>query len=210
MNIDRKLMLTGAVVALVALGVGGWTLSRVDAGNQFAQCQNSVVAGGMEAFGGPFTLTNGAGERVTDQQVFSKPSLLYFGYTFCPDVCPLDSARNAGAAEILKENGVDVQTVFVTVDPTRDTPEVVSEFTQQFSPDMVGLTGTQEEVDAVSKAWRNYYKLQNQEDKEYYLVDHTTNTYLVLPQHGTVEFFARDASPEEVADRAGCFVNAVS
>ena len=75
-------------------------------------------------------------------QVFTKPSLLYFGYTFCPDVCPMDSARNAEAATLLAEQGKDVQTVFVTVDPKRDTPEVVADFTSLFSDDMIGLTGS--------------------------------------------------------------------
>lgn len=210
MTNNRNLILGGVAVAIAVLGLGGWYASRMDGGNQFAQCQKSVVSGGMEAFGTAFTLTNGQGERVTDQQVFDKPSLLYFGYTFCPDVCPLDSARNAAAVDILAERGLDAQAVFVTVDPARDTPEVVSEFTNQFSPDMIGLTGSIEETDAVSKGWRNYYKLQNVEDKEYYLVDHMTNTYLVLPQQGTVEFFGRDVSPEEMADRVGCFIDAAS
>ncbi|AUH33204.1 SCO family protein [Paracoccus tegillarcae] len=209
MKPDRKLLIGGLAATVVALLAGGWWISRDNSGNQFAQCQRSVVSGGMESFGTDFTLTNGADQRTTSQEVFSKPSLLYFGYTFCPDVCPMDSARNADAVEILKEQGVDVQAVFVTVDPARDTPELVSEFTQQFSPEMIGLTGSVEEIDAVSKGWRNYYKLQNEEDDEYYLVDHMTNTYLVMPEQGTVEFFGRDTSPDEMAERTACFVGAV-
>lgn len=210
MTVDRKLLFGGIAAAIAALAAGGWWLSRVDSGNRFAQCQKSVVAGGMQSFGAEFTLTNGAHERVTSQEVFSKPSLFYFGYTFCPDVCPMDSARNADAIDILKQRGIDAQAVFMTVDPARDTPAIVSEFTGQFSPEMVGLTGSTAEVDAVSKAWRIYYKLQNQEDKEYYLVDHTTKTYLVLPEQGTVEFFGRDLAPEELANRAACFIEAAA
>lgn len=210
MNMDRKLILGGTAVAVLALAVGGWMLSRDAGAGGFAQCQKSVVAGGMEAFGTEFTLTNGAGQRVTDKEVFTKPSLLYFGYTFCPDVCPMDSARNADAVDLLKQQGKDVQPVFITVDPARDTPEVVAQFTNQFSPEMIGLTGSEEEVAAVSKGWRNYFKLQNEEDKEYYLVDHMTNTFLVLPGTGTVEFFGRDVSPEEMAERTACFVDAAS
>lgn len=210
MNTDRRLILAGTAAAVALLGLGGWWMSRDRGTGGFAQCQKSVVSGGMEAFGAEFTLTNGAGRRVTDKEVFSKPSLLYFGYTFCPDVCPLDSARNAGAADILAEQGIEVQPVFITVDPARDTPEVVAGFTRQFSDGMVGLTGSDAEIQAVSKGWRNFYKLHNDEDKEYYLVDHMTNTYLVLPGHGTVEFFARDASPDEVAERTACFVEAAS
>ena len=103
-----------------------------------------------------------------------------------------------------------MQPVYITVDPARDTPEVVKQFTEQFSTEMVGLTGSDEEIQAVSKGWRNFFKLHNEEDKEYYLVDHMTNTYLVLPGHGTVEFFGRDTSPDEVAERTACFVEAAS
>ncbi len=78
---------------------------------------------------------------VTAADVFTKPSLLYFGYTFCPDICPLDSARNADAAELLRQQGMDVQSVFVTVDPARDTPEVLADYTDMFSDQMIGLTG---------------------------------------------------------------------
>ncbi|WP_299842093.1 SCO family protein [uncultured Paracoccus sp.] len=210
MNKDRKLILAGTAAAVALLAVGGLWMSRDAGAGDFAQCQKSVVSGGMEAFGTEFTLTNGAGERVTDKQVFDRPSLLYFGYTFCPDVCPLDSARNAEASALLAENGMEVQPVFITVDPARDTPEAVKTFTEQFSTAMVGLTGSDDEIQAVSKGWRNYFKLHNEEDKEYYLVDHMTNTYLVLPGHGTVEFFGRDASPDEVAERTACFVEAAS
>lgn len=210
MTKDRKLILAGTATAIALLAVGGWWMSRDAGAGGFAQCQKSVVSGGMEAFGTDFTLTNGTGQRMANSEVFSKPSLLYFGYTFCPDVCPMDSARNAAAVDILAEQGVEAQPVFITVDPARDTPEVVKEFTEQFSPAMIGLTGSDEEIQAVSKGWRNYSKLQNEEDKEYYLVDHMTNTYLVLPGHGTVEFFGRDASPDEVAERTACFVEAAS
>lgn len=210
MNTDRKLILAGTAAAVALLALGGWWMSRDAGAGGFAQCQKSVVSGGMEAFGTEFTLTNGEGQRVTDQEVFAKPSLLYFGYTFCPDVCPLDSARNAEASAVLAEQGLDVQPVFITVDPARDTPEVVKQFTEQFSTEMVGLTGSDEEIQAVSKGWRNFFKLHNEEDKEYYLVDHMTNTYLVLPGHGTVEFFGRDTSPDEVAERTACFVEAAS
>ena len=72
---------------------------------------------------------------------------------------------------------------------------------------MIGLTGSDEEIAAINKGWRNYYKLNNEEDDEYYLVDHMTNSYLVMPGNQTVEFFSRDVSPEQMADRVGCFID---
>lgn len=207
---DRNLLVAGTATAIVVLVAGTAYLTLGKNGNSYAQCSTSTVAGGMDNFGTSFTLTNQDGARVSDQDVFSKPSLVYFGYTFCPDVCPLDSARNAEAAEILKNRGMDLQTVFITVDPRRDTPEVLADFTDAFSDDMIGLTGSDDEIAAVNKGWRNYFKLNDEEDDEYYLVDHMTNTYLVMPGNETVEFFARDEPAEQLADRSACFIDAMS
>ncbi|SNR32721.1 SCO family protein [Paracoccus sediminis] len=206
---DRKILLTGTVAAVALLAVGGMFLASQGGGDPFAGCGGAGAGGGMDAFGTDFTLTRQDGQRVTAEQVFSKPSLLYFGYTFCPDVCPMDSARNADAAALLGEQGKDVQTVFVTVDPRRDTPQVVADFTAQFPGGMIGLTGSEEEIAAVNKGWRNYYKANDADDKDYYLVDHMTNTFLVLPGNKTVDFFRRDTTSEAMAERVGCFVDAL-
>lgn len=169
-----------------------------------SQCSGSRVIGGD--IGGPFTLVDENGNTVTDKDVITGPSLVYFGYTFCPDVCPLDSARNAEAVEILDERGIEVTPIFISIDPERDTPEVVREFTDVFHPRMIGLTGTPEQVKAASKAYKTYYKKQDSEDEEYYLVDHSTFTYLMTPEQGFVEFFQREDTGEEMADRVQCFI----
>ncbi|WP_411838077.1 SCO family protein [Paracoccus sp. ME4] len=206
---DRKILMIGAAAAVGVL-VGGslFLLTRDDVA--VAQCGGSAVAGGMDAFGTDFVLTREDGVRVTQDEVFDKPSLLYFGFTFCPDVCPLDAARNAEAEALLTEEGRDVQTVFVTVDPRRDTPEVLADYTDMFSDRMVGLTGSDEEIAAVNKGWRNYFKLNDEEDKEFYLVDHMTNTYLVMPGNRTVEFFSRDTAPERIAETVACHMDAAA
>jgi len=205
---DKRLLIIGSVAAAALLAGGALWLNRGNGGgDQFAQCRTGVVAGGAGALGGSFQLTDETGARVTDAQVFTKPSLLYFGYTFCPDVCPMDSSRNAEALDLLDEQGIDAQAVFITVDPKRDTPQVVADFTDNLHEKMIGLTGTPEELDAASKLWKNYYKV-NDDGSEYYLVDHATNTYLVLPEQGTVEFFRRDLTPEQLSERVSCFVNA--
>lgn len=208
--IDRKLLITGTVAALALLVAGGVYLSGRTGGDRYAQCQTGAVAGGMDAFGTDFTLTRQDGQRVSAADVFTRPSLLYFGYTFCPDVCPLDTARNAEAQALLAEQGKDVQLVFITVDPRRDTPEVLAQYNELFSEDMVSLTGSDEEIAAVNKGWRNYFKANDAEDDEYYLVDHMTNTYLVMPGNETLEFFPRDTAPAEMAERVGCFMDAAA
>ena len=118
-----------AVAAVVGTLGGIWLATRGgDDADQFAQCRASTIAGGAGAIGGPFELVNAQGETVTDADVITEPSILYFGYTFCPDVCPLDVARNAVAVEVLEERGMSVTPVFISIDPKRDTPEVVGDF----------------------------------------------------------------------------------
>lgn len=200
-----------AGVAVIAFGgVVGYKYFQGDAsGDPFAQCRSTAVAGGTDAIGGPFTLINSAGASVTDADVITEPSILYFGYTFCPDVCPLDTVRNAEAVDILSEQGHSVTPVFISVDPGRDTPEVVEAFTANIHPDMIGLTGTPEQTDAASRAYRTYYRLHDTSD-EFYLVDHSTFTYLVMPEDGFVEFFRREMSPAQMAEQVECFIEARS
>ncbi len=202
-----RIAIVSGVVAICALIGGFWyamTPTHSD-GDKYAQCRSTQVAGGTEQIGGPFTLVNSAGETVTDKDVITKPSLIYFGYTFCPDVCPLDTARNAEAIDVLRENGYDVTPIFISVDPQRDTPEVVGDFAANLHEDMIGLTGSEEQVRAASQAYRTYYRRQPGDD-EYYLVDHSTFSYLVMPEDGFVEFFRRELSPEAVAERTSCFL----
>ena len=201
---------TYAIIAAAVLAslVGGvWVATLVmKPDDQFAQCRSSQVAGGSSQIGGPFELVNAQGETVTDKDVLTEPSLLYFGYTFCPDVCPLDTARNAEAVDVLQERGKSITPIFISIDPQRDTPEVVGEFASNLHERMIGLTGSEKQVKAASQSYKTYYKAHPAED-DYYLVDHSTFSYLVLPEHGFVEFFRRDISPEQMADQIGCFID---
>ncbi|MEM1352751.1 MAG: SCO family protein [Pseudomonadota bacterium] len=195
-----------SVAAVVGLLGGVWFATQgTQDGDQFAQCRSSTVAGGAGTLGGPFELVNSTGDTVTDADVITEPSILYFGYTFCPDVCPLDVARNAVAVDVLAEQGMSVTPVFISIDPKRDTPDVVGDFAANMHDRMIGLTGSEDQVASASKAYRTYYRAHNTDD-EYYLVDHSTFTYLVLPEHGFVEFFRREASPEQMAETISCFV----
>jgi protein SCO1/2 len=191
----------GASVALSA----GW-LGNLFGGadDGFTACRKGAVAGEI---GGPFELVDAQGRTVTDADVITEPSLVYFGYTFCPDVCPMDTARNADAVDLLAERGYSATPVFISIDPKRDTPQVVGDFAANLHDKMIGLTGTAEQVKAASQAYRTYYRAQDG-DAEYYLVDHSTFTYLVLPGHGFVDFFRREDSAEAMADRTACFIDA--
>nr|WP_246849468.1 SCO family protein [Rubellimicrobium arenae] len=177
------------------------------AGDAFADCREGQVAGGD--IGGPFTLVNGAGQTVTDRDVIVEPSILYFGFTSCADVCPLDVARNAQAVDLLEQRGIEATPVFISVDPDRDTPEVVASYAQNFHPRMVGLTGSAEQVAEAARSYRVYYAKQDG-DPDYYLVDHSAFSYLVLPGVGFVDFVNRDETPDEVANKLECFVKAAA
>jgi len=197
-----------AAVSVTVIGlVAMYAVNRNGGADRFAPCREGVV-GGSGTVGGPFTLTDENGKRVTDKDVLSRPSLVYFGYTFCPDICPTDTARNAEAVDALEEKGYEVTPVFISVDPGRDTPEVLKEWTDYIHPRMIGLTGTPEEIAAVAKEYRTYYQVPEDKSDPYYIVDHMTQTYLMLPEYGFVDFFTREISPEDMADRAACFLDA--
>ena len=196
----------GAVV--VALLSGTFLATQFgDRDDIFANCRASQSAKGT--IGGPFELVDENGVTVTDTDVITGPTLIYFGFTFCPDVCPLDSMRNAQAINILDSQGIEVKPVFISIDPERDTVEVVRDFTDNFHDRMLGLTGSLEQVRSASQAYRTYYAKQDSED-EYYLVDHTTMSYLVFPEQGFQEFYRRDVSPEQMAESLSCFIDAAS
>ncbi|GAW35722.1 SCO1/SenC protein [Roseovarius sp. A-2] len=205
----RLIAIVAAVVVVLGLGA---TYYVVTAGSgdadQFAQCRASNVAGGSAQIGGPFELVSETGETVTDKDVIDRPTLIYFGYTFCPDVCPMDAARNAEAVDLLEERGDMVKPVFISIDPRRDTPEVMAEYTEYLHPRMLGLTGSEAQVREASKAYRTFFQSRDEGDDEFYLVDHSTMTYLSLPEHGFVEFFRRDVTAEQMADRVQCFIQA--
>jgi protein SCO1 len=199
----------GLAAASVAALLGGsaWYVLMQRPDDAFAQCRQGNVAGGD--IGGPFTLVNSKGETVTEADVLTKPSLVYFGYTFCPDVCPVDMARNADTVDLLAEQGFEVTPVFISIDPERDTPEALADFEYNMHPKLVTLTGTPEQVKAASQAYKTFYRRHDSaEDDEFYLVDHSVFTYLMLPGAGFVDFFRRDLTSEQMAESVACFLKA--
>jgi protein SCO1/2 len=134
------------------------------------------------AIGGPFTLKDKAGKDVRWSDFAGKYRIVYFGYTFCPDACPLDmSVTIRGFNQFAKEHpdlAAQVQPIFITIDPARDTPARVGEFAAAFSPKLIGLTGTTEEIAAAAKAFAVPYG-KGKETEGGYLMDHGRTTYLM-------------------------------
>ena len=207
-----KAILKYAAPTLILMIAGIWLVSSEywpfssKNSDQFAKCRSNTITGVIGSIGGPFTLIDHKGATVTDTDVITEPSLIYFGYTFCPDVCPLDTARNGEVVDILAQIGKSATPIFISIDPKRDTSAVMAEYSEWIHPKMKGLTGSQEQVKAASKAYRTYYKLHADEGNGFYLVDHSTMTYLVLPEHGFMEFFRRDQSAEKVAEKVACYI----
>ncbi len=193
----------GAVAAL--LGGSAWYVLANRGDDQFAECRQGQVAGGD--IGGPFTLVNTAGQTVTDADVLTKPSLVYFGYTFCPDVCPFDMSRNVEAVDLLDQKGIDVNPVFISIDPERDTPDALADYASNMHPKLVALTGSPDQVKTASQAYKTFYARRETGD-EFYLLDHSTFTYLVLPGAGFVDFYRREITSEAMAESVACFVGA--
>jgi protein SCO1/2 len=116
----------------------------------------------------------------------------------------------AEAKALLEQRNIDINTAFVSVDPARDTPEVLRSFVTNLDPDMVGLTGTDQQVAEAARNWRVYYAIAGDPEDPYYLVDHSTFTYLMAPGVGFLDFFRHATDPEEMADRVACYADALS
>ncbi|MGB0659416.1 MAG: SCO family protein [Mangrovicoccus sp.] len=203
----RILAILAAVLVAAFLGITAGFVFMRGPSDAFAECRTGSMAG-ASSVGGPFTLVDKTGAEVTDTDVITEPSLVYFGYTFCPDVCPMDNSRNVEAIDLLNEMGISATPIFISIDPERDTPEVVGDFAENFHPKMIGLTGSPAQVKAASQAYKTYFRAQKDGDDPYYLVDHSTFTYLVLPESGFVQFFTRENTAQEIAESVSCFINA--
>ncbi len=188
---STRILLIAAAVVLILAGALGVTLIT----------KGTPEAGGKALIGGPFTLVDHNGKPVTEKDFEGRFMLAYFGYTFCPDFCPLGLSTITEALEILDEDDAGkVTPVFFSVDPKRDTVERLADYVPNFHPRMMGLTGTDEQVAAAAKAYRIYYNIPEHEGDDY-PVDHSTFIYLMDPDGAYSTHFSHDATPEEVAER---------
>lgn len=162
------------------------------------QATPSGDAGGTVAIGGPFALVDGKGNAFTDADLKGKYSLIFFGFTHCPDICPLTLQVMTDAIEQAGPAGERVTPVFVSVDPERDTVEAVGSYVGAFHPRFVGLTGTPEQVEAAAKAYRVFFRkapLKDNEGKETgeYTVEHTGIIFLMDPEGRYLTHFSSGA-----------------
>ena len=176
-----------ALVGLVAAGLGAVTFQTSRGGSAVA-----VVAD----IGGPFDLVDQRGERVTREDILGKPHAVFFGYTYCPDVCPTTLWEMSQHVAALGERSDDLRVVFVSVDVERDTPEALAEYVGAFDPRILALTGTRENVDEAVRAYRAYYKIHPEDEQGDVLIDHTASVYLFDAEGNFEGTIAYQESPD--------------
>lgn len=189
---NRIALVLAIVLAMLVALLLGYAFVRTDGGS------DSVT--GKALVGGPFELVNHNGETVTDRDFLGQNLLIYFGFTYCPDICPTELSKMAAAIDMLPDDA-NVTPVFITIDPERDGVEEVKTYAGAFHPDMVGLTGTPEQIDAAAKAYRVYYAKNESGGSTDYLMDHSSIIYFMDTNGEFVAHFTIDSTPEEIAER---------
>ena len=160
--------------------------------------------GNQPAIGGPFTLADQDDRPFSSDQLKGKPTLIYFGYTFCPDVCPTSLLLMENAiARLGPEAAKKVNLVFITIDPERDTAQLLKGYVPNFGPTFIGLTGTPQQIADVARAYRVYYQKVPGKDGGPYLMDHSSILYLLDRNGRFVTHFTHDAKAEAIAAAVG-------
>lgn len=201
----KTLVWLGGVFAMSAMATAALVYATGVGTPQPRDCPGGVVGASI---GGQFTLTDHTGRPFSSDMLSGKPSLMYFGFATCPDVCPTELADISAAVDILEETqNLDVRPVFITIDPERDGVEKVAEYVGFFHADMIGLTGSPAEINAAAKAYRVYYaKAEDPDFPDGYTMDHSSFIYLLDESGDFITYFKYGDTPEQIADGVACHV----
>jgi len=192
-----KRKFVAALLAVICLVIGSPPGRAAQSAEERAAAQlMDDLMYGRATVGGPFTLTDQTGRRRSDAEFRGKLLMVYFGYTYCPDICPADLQQIGLAVERLGEAGAAVQPLFITIDPIRDTPEVLAQYVPSFHPRLLGLTGTADEIAAVAREYKVVYTKYQPPDGGPYLMDHTGFVYIIDPT-GKYRGFFPPGTPED-------------
>ncbi len=196
MNTRSKRILIGVCVAVGTLAIFALNVP----GMRPTQRPQTVTTGEAK-IGGPFVLTDTHGKRVTDDILKGHLSLLYFGFTNCPDICPLALGTMTEALKIAGPVADTVMPVFVSIDPERDTPQAMGEYIANFHPRFVALTGSIDEVKTMTTNWRVYFAKQGGGDEKAYTMAHSDFVYLIGPDGRYLTHFRSEDSSLDMANR---------
>jgi protein SCO1 len=183
------------LVALIAFAVSAAAALGITV---FASSRGSGQ--GVGAIGGPFTLVDDTGAQVTDAALAGKPFVMYFGYTYCPDVCPTTLIDLSHWIQKLGPDADKLNYVFVTVDPERDTPKVMHDYLSSFDKHIRGFTGTPDQIAKIAKEYRVYYKKVPTDDGDY-VMDHSSVIYLMGPRGKFVGLIAYQENDDKAVGK---------
>ena len=179
---SRPTLIAAAIMIIAAFAMAALALTQWPS--------KGPIGSGTALIGGPFTMVNQKGEKITEQNFKGHYTIYFFGFTFCPDVCPTELQVLAAALKELGPDALRITPVFVSIDPDRDTPKIMSEYVANFDPRLVGLTGSPEQVAAMAKAFHVFYqKVPNPKDPKDYEIDHSSIIYLMAPGGTFVKHF---------------------
>ncbi len=199
-SLARALLVFFLGLSVLAAGVGGWLLSQ--RAGPAVSITGPTTSQGTALVGGPFELVDQDGEPRSAADFRGRYMLVYFGYTYCPDICPTSLLSMTQALDLLAETDPEaarkVAPVFITVDPERDTVETMAAYASSFHEDLVALTGTAEQIAGAAKAYRVFYAKYDDAGGDY-LMDHTSLIYLMGPDGAYLSHFGHTAQAEEIA-----------
>lgn len=191
----------GLVTLAAAVALGGWAgYAWLEARDRCGDMAAAPLGQGL-AIDGHFALVDQTGQPRTDRDFRGKLMLLYFGYTYCPDVCPTTLLSIAEALDALGPAADQVQPIFISIDPERDTPAALASYVSLFSPRLIGLSGSADQVAAAARSFGVYYRKVTPEGMSDYLMDHSAIVYLIGPDGKGITHFAHDASATAIEAR---------
>jgi cytochrome oxidase Cu insertion factor (SCO1/SenC/PrrC family) len=189
----------GAAVAAISLATAVPSRAQAPDQDRAARLMDDLMWGRGHV-GGPFTLIDQNGKTRTDADFRGKLLIIYFGYTTCPDVCPTDLLQIGLAVDKLGAAGDEVQPIFISIDPDRDTPEVLARYVPLFHPRLIGLTGSAAQLRSVADAYKAYYARYQPEGGDAYLMDHTGFIYLMGRSGEYLGFFPPGTTADRLAE----------
>jgi protein SCO1 len=198
-------------IASLGRGAHGWSLAAMGlvllAVLLLPKSTAPQITSPPEGSNARFALTAADGTAITEQNYRGKWLAIYFGYTFCPDVCPTTLMDIAGALDALGPRAGAVQALFVTIDPARDTPSILTEYLKSFDPRIVGLTGTPAQIALAAKNFHVFYERRDTDDGNY-LYDHSSFIYLVDADRKFAKTISSEGGSKQIAGALSALMNA--